>query len=71
VPLHDTLRAARLGKGLTQKQVAAKLGVKQPTVWGWESGKSVPVRDRWRDVARVYGVPVGAFFPAPPKRARS
>lgn len=37
-----TLKAARVNAGLTQKEVAEKLGVSNNTVCAWENGKSIP-----------------------------
>ena len=37
-----TLKAARVNAGLTQKEVAEKLGVSNNTVCAWEKGKSIP-----------------------------
>lgn len=34
-----TLEAARVNKGLTQEQLAEKMGVSRQTVFDWENGK--------------------------------
>jgi transcriptional regulator with XRE-family HTH domain len=36
------LRTARLQKGWTQTQLAARLGIQQPSVAQWEAGSSCP-----------------------------
>ncbi len=41
-PLSRTIRAARLERRLTQKELAARLGVSQGTVSFWESGLETP-----------------------------
>lgn len=38
----ERLRAARISAGLTQMQLAAKIGIKQPTYAGYETGKHRP-----------------------------
>lgn len=38
------LKDARRKKGLNQKEVAAALGVSQPTVSDWEAGRKMPTR---------------------------
>lgn len=47
------MRAAREKQGLTQEQMALRLGVTQPCVAKWESGGS-PRADQIRSVAREY-----------------
>lgn len=37
-----TLEAARVNAGLTQKEVAERMGVNRATIMNWESGKIVP-----------------------------
>lgn len=38
----DTLESLRLKQGLTQQELAKKVGVTTPTVSGWETSKSRP-----------------------------
>lgn len=38
----DTVRTARIAAELTQLDLATRLGVKQPAVSAWESGKAFP-----------------------------
>ena len=40
--LPQAIRAARLGRRLTQGQLAARIGVKQPTISFWERGVENP-----------------------------
>jgi len=42
--LGERLHTARVGAKLTQKEVGARLGLSQATVWEWESDKIVPNR---------------------------
>lgn len=41
--------------GWTQREAAERLGVQQPAVARWESGRSVPPVNRVAEIARVYG----------------
>lgn len=54
----ERLRRAREDLGLTQQQLAEKLGVSQPTIHAWESG-SMPRMKRLRAVAEAYGLTLG------------
>jgi len=52
----DTLRGARLRRGLTQRQLAERLGVSPPTISHWETGRWRPPRYRIGQLATVLGV---------------
>jgi len=54
----SALRAARERKGISQAQMAVRLGVSQPTVSNIETGKAPPPAARWKRIAREYGVPM-------------
>lgn len=56
----DMRRAA----GLTQSEAAAALGVAQPSLAVWESGRGWPKIDRLPAMAALYGVEVGALVTA-------
>lgn len=56
------LRAARLGLGLSQQQVAAEIGVGQPAVYAWESALYLPRRELWAAVARTLETTVESVF---------
>lgn len=47
------LAKARQAKGLSQAELAKKLGVSAGTVGGWEAGDHGPAKDRLAEVARV------------------
>ncbi len=49
-------KECRLLSGLSQKYVAVELGVKQPTVFAYESGKANPSNDKLLKMAKLYGV---------------
>jgi transcriptional regulator with XRE-family HTH domain len=51
VRLGEILRNARITAGLTQDQLAANLGVTQPTVSQWERGVTTPTLDNARQIA--------------------
>ena len=54
--------AARVNAGLTQRDVAVKLGVSTNTVINWESGKSLPSVAVARRLAELYGIPLDNIF---------
>lgn len=60
-PLAKALRAARKAAGLTQADVAARVGVTKGAVSQWEAGLSVPNDENTRSLAALYGVPAGAL----------
>ena len=51
-----TLKALRVNKGLTQNEMAKKLGVNKKTVCAWENGKSMPNLDKVEPICSVLGV---------------
>ena len=51
-----TLKAARVNKGLTQKDVCIELGVTKKTVGAWENGKSMPKVDKIDALCALLGV---------------
>ena len=56
----DTIRAARIAAGLTQKQLGEAAGLEsstaQPFVASWEAGTRPVPRDKIRLVAEVLGI---------------
>lgn len=58
----QTLRARREELRFNQRDLAAKLGVKQQTVSRWESGIAVPRPDRVTQLAGVLGVDRGRLL---------
>lgn len=57
------IREAREGVGLTQADLAARLGRTQTSVSYWESGKRVPGLDDLIDISSALGHPVYALLP--------
>lgn len=55
----DRLEAAREAAGLTQKQLAAKLGVRDTTVKAWEDDQSEPRSNRMQMLAGMLNVSLG------------
>ena len=47
------IEAARRAKGMTQKQLAAALGVDQPTISRWESGRISPNKNSLSKIKEV------------------
>jgi transcriptional regulator with XRE-family HTH domain len=54
------IRSLRLGLGLSQKALAGELGVTQPTISNWESGRTSPSREQEERLGEVLGRPAGA-----------
>lgn len=64
------IAAAREVAGKTQTQVAEELGVKQPTVCGWEKGDFEPRPKLWASIAAALNTEVSdLFFVADPPAA--
>ncbi|MFJ7271867.1 helix-turn-helix transcriptional regulator [Streptomyces sp. NPDC099050] len=60
------LRSARVAKGMTQAQVAAALGVKDPSVVSrYESGDATPPPEKLPRLAALVGERVDDLFPRP------
>ena len=60
----EQIRAMRQIRGLTQKQLADRLGVKYQTVQTWELNSRVPKLETVKKIADALEMPVGAFLPA-------
>jgi transcriptional regulator with XRE-family HTH domain len=54
--LKITLAAARVNAGLTQKEVADRLGVSNKTICSWEKGKSFPDPQQIDILCELYGI---------------
>lgn len=52
------LGSARRSLGVSHDDVAFMLGTHRNTVRAWERGQSAPARNRWRELAQVYGITV-------------
>lgn len=52
------LNAARVNAGLTQEDVAKRLGKSKNTIVSWEKGKSSPDIETGKALAKLYGVSI-------------
>ena len=50
------IKGIRKEKGLTQKQLADKIGISDKTVSKWERGCGLPEVSLWKDLSAVLGV---------------
>lgn len=58
----ELIRSLRNEKGLTQKEVAERLGVQPKTVSKWETGHGFPDTSLLNDLANIFGVSVNALL---------
>lgn len=58
----DTIRALREGRGLTQRQLAERIGVTDKAVSKWESGRGLPDISLVEDLASALGVSVAELL---------
>lgn len=58
----EGLQALRKRRGLSQAKLAELVGVEQPTVQRWESGKRLPDLDSLQTLAKVLGVTPGSLL---------
>lgn len=69
--LSDTIKSLRKKKGLSQAQIALKLGITQGAVSQWEIGKTEPSSDQLLALSKIFGVSVyelkGVEAPTPQK----
>ena len=58
------LADARKGAGLTQVQAAEKIGVSDSAIAQWETGRTSPKINKWRQIAEAYGLTPNQVFSA-------
>jgi transcriptional regulator with XRE-family HTH domain len=58
--IHQKIEQARISAGLTQDEMAEKLGIKRTTYQYWE--QKTPSIDKIKEVARVLNLPPDYFF---------
>lgn len=58
----DNVNKLRISKGMTQRELAEKLGVSKSTVGNWEASNTLPDLEGMEAVAKFFGVSVGALF---------
>lgn len=56
------IRELRLAAGLTQKQLADKMGISKPAVSLWESGAQRPSVDKLPKLAGILGSSIDELF---------
>ena len=57
-----SLEAARVNAGLTQKELAEKLGVSNTTIVNWEKGKTEPTYHQLIRISELSGIPLDFIF---------
>ncbi|MEE4453272.1 helix-turn-helix domain-containing protein [Novosphingobium resinovorum] len=62
--LGERLHRLRKLRGLTQGELASRLGVSKPTVWAWEQGRARPIEERIDAIAEALGVEVAELRPS-------
>ncbi len=58
----ENFKKIRLQCGLTQQQVADKLGIRQSNVSDWEIDKSRPEYEHLIELSKIYDVTVGELL---------
>lgn len=62
IQLGDKIKSLRLGKSMTQEQLAQKLGVTAQAVSKWESGVNLPDIQMLPELAVIFGVTIDDLF---------
>lgn len=57
-----SLKAARVNAGLTQEQLAEKLGVSPVTIWKWETGQSEPRFSQFKKLCEAVDIDMADIF---------
>lgn len=63
VDISHNLKIYRIKAGLTQFELAKKLGLKERVITFWETGRSEPHIEQAVDVARILGAEPAEVFP--------
>lgn len=69
VMLSESIKRARLKKGISQEEMAVRLGVVRQTVSKWENGRSVPDAEMLILIAELLDVPVNRLLGVEEKSA--
>jgi transcriptional regulator with XRE-family HTH domain len=65
----DNIKKARLKAGLTQQELAGKLGLSHQAIGGWESGYREPRLSQIGEIASLFGVTIDSLANAAPDTA--
>lgn len=60
--LQISLAAARVNAGMTQEEVAKKMGVSKNTLVNWEKGSSEPTVTQGLGLSKLYNMPLDYIF---------
>lgn len=60
--MHISLKAARVNAGLTQKEVAERMGINSATIMKWEKGITSPSVERFRELCNIYEADYNDIF---------
>lgn len=60
--LQISLAAARVNAGLTQADVAEKMGLSKQTIVNWENGRIAPKPAQMEMLGRIYDMPLDYIF---------
>ena len=63
IAIGSAIRAARFARGLTQSDLAARLGVTRATIASYETGRRKISAETLIQIARLCGMPLGFFDP--------
>lgn len=59
------LRTTFKGKGISQEELADRMGTTANTISRWETATYKPSVQDLEELARFFGVPISVFFPEP------
>lgn len=57
-----SLASARVNAGMTQADIACKMGVSKKTIINWEKGKTSPSFAVIQTLSCIYGIPADYIF---------
>jgi len=61
----------RKSKGLSERELAEKIGVTAPAVYQWEDGKTIPSTKNLMAIAELMGVTMERFYGRVPPQKRA
>jgi transcriptional regulator with XRE-family HTH domain len=57
-----SLEAARVNAKMSQKDAALAIDVNVSTIRNWETGKTSPDADKFKELCSIYGCPMDLIF---------